>query len=239
MTQFIKLIVIILLITSQVYAASDLENKEDKPLIRNYDNTSFKDNKHVRTKKIGPLGNKKWGIEINLFRLIIFIPSGEKFYHTFSGGISYFGLDRKSELAFPFFYSHWGSPGEYEHYSESIRQIIVDCHYRRFLGKTQNGFYISAFIRYANLKGKKPLYKYDYQSDTIEELVENKFGIGIGIGFRMFTKVGFYWGVSGSIGKYVIGENDVFHDNARDLFLFDNDIDMIYNIELLKFGWAF
>ena len=49
--------------------------------------------------------------------------------------------------------------------------------------------------------------------------------------------MGIYWGVSINIGRYIIGENDIFDED--EFFLFDNDIAMIYNLELLKFGWAF
>ncbi|MDP8314309.1 MAG: DUF3575 domain-containing protein [Candidatus Celaenobacter antarcticus] len=250
MTQFIKLIVIIFLLTSQVYAASDLENKEDKPLIRNYDNISFKESKHVKTKKMGPLGNKKWGIEINLIRLLFIDTGKDEFVYTFSGGVSLFNINRQVELAFPIFYSHVKYKDEDE-YEESLRQFTLDCHYRRFLGKTQKGFYISGFIRYANIRGTKLGDWDNYWYNGYEEpkrSTENKIGIGFGIGYRIFSHMGIYWGVSLNIGIYLIGENYIFTEDDFFLLgkfkpdtvsLFDNDSIIIFNFELLKFGWAF
>ncbi|MCK4956602.1 MAG: hypothetical protein KAS49_03130, partial [Candidatus Cloacimonetes bacterium] len=96
---------------------------------------------------------------------------------------------------------------------------------------------LSGFTRYAHLSG--------YAGDNFEFLTsdtpttqttENKIGIGIGLGYRKFSYRGLYWGVSLNLGRYIIGENDKFHDG---FFSMDNDSKMIFNMELLKFGWAF
>ena len=133
------------------------------------------------------------------------------------------------------FYSHTKYK-ESDEYEESLRQFTLDCHYRRFLGKTQKGFFISGFIRYANLRGTKGSGWYnDYEEP--KRSTENKIGIGCGSGFRIFSEMGLYWGVSLNIGVYLIGENDIL--NEYEFFLFDNDSIIIFNFELLKFGWAF
>ena len=88
-----------------------------------------------------PLKNKKYGIEFNLFRLLL-IDEGI----GLTGGFSLFNIDRKVEIAFPVYVA---KPKE----KEDLREFTIDCHYRYFLGRTQNGFYLSGFARYAYLNG--------------------------------------------------------------------------------------
>jgi hypothetical protein len=171
-----------------------------------------------------PLANKKYGIECNLFRLIALDE-----IVSFSGTFSLFDINRNAEIAFPIFYLN---PKE----SEALTEFTLDCHYRYFLGNTQNGFYISGFSRYAYLRGTiglNKMYFWDSTPPNNETGSENKFGIGFGIGYRIFSYKGFYWGTSVSIGRYIIGKSDKF------MGYLDNDNSYIIDFELLKFGWAF
>lgn len=166
-----------------------------------------------------PLENKKYGVELNLFRLLFFDEN-----RTMSGTFSFFDIDRRIELALPFYFSF---PKEKENYDT----ITLDCHYRYFLGNTQNGAYLSGFARFANLNG----YKYHYYGYVEDKKNVSKFGIGVGVGYRVFSYKGLYWGTSLSFGRYIIGQNDVFetHDGYPD------DMKLIFDFEFLKFGWAF
>lgn len=181
--------------------------------------------------KNNPLHDKKYGIEINLFRLLLLDNS------SFSGTFSLFDVNRKAEIAFPIYYFE---PDE--KFNTSV--FTLDCHYRYFLRNTQNGFYLSAFARFAHFDGWEYNWDYDDKSssfyDEEDDYSKKSFsdlGIGVGIGYRIFSYNGLYWGTSLSFGRY-FGSNkieDLEFDN-NDLFI---SSDQIINIEFLKFGWAF
>lgn len=184
---------------------------------------SLQKNMYSETKNT-PLANKKYGIECNLFRIITLDEMV-----SFSGTFSLFDINRHAEIAFPVFYKN---PKE----TDGLTEFTIDCHYRYFLGNTQNGFYISGFSRYAYLKGTiglNNLYFWNSAPRNTETGSGSKFGLGFGIGYRKFSYKGFYWGSSLSIGRYILGKNDTF------IGYFDNDDSYIIDFELLKFGWAF
>ena len=54
----------------------------------------------------------------------------------------------------------------------------------------------------------------------------NKGGISFGVGTRMFSEKGWYWGTSLYLGKYYFGEKDRGDSG-------------FFQFELLKFGFAF
>jgi hypothetical protein len=177
------------------------------------------------TKNI-PLKNKKFGIELKFFRLLL----GKDF--SLSGGFSFYNVNRHAELAFPIYYSNPKDP-------KYMKTVTIDCHYRYFLGNTQNGFYLSGFVRYAHLNG----YSVDTGAFFLPggqnigvETRENKFGLGVGIGYRKFSKRGLYWGSSISLGRYLNGENDKFYEPG---FEINNGQKKIVDWEFWKIGWAF
>jgi len=173
-----------------------------------------------------PLKDKTFGVELNLFRLL---SIDEAF--TISGGFSLFDIDRRAELAFPIYIQ---LPQE----NYELTAVTVDGHYRYFLGERQGGFYVSAFSRLAYLNGiSNDNYSID-ENATIQGSKESvlKVGLGVGIGYRIFSYKGIYWGTSLSVGRYFIGKNDNFYSSFLDI---NDDASMILDIELLKFGWAF
>ena len=238
-----NLIILFLLIsfTFPIFAQAQNENEkiDDMTTDEKIDSIYVTSKEILKTVKSDPLAGKKFGIEINFIRLILFGSSVEVYNHSLSGGFSHFDIDRNAEIAFPIFYSNTSSSDEDCFWdAEYIRQFTLDCHYRYFLGNTQKGFYISGFIRYANLRGYLGSgwdYGYGYENEPVKE-TENKLGIGVGIGFRIFSYKGFYWGTSFNIGRYLIGENNKFYSDYSG---YDNDNEIILNFELLKFGWAF
>lgn len=175
--------------------------------------------------KNNPLHDKNYGVELNLIRLLFITDT-----FTLSGGFSLFDVDRGAEIVFPFFIQ---VPDD----SDYLSEFTLDAHYRYFMGNTQNGFYLSAFTRYAYLEGVLgDTFLFDDEFTGGERDSEHKLGIGFGLGWRKFSYRGLYWGASFSVGRYLIGENDKFSSNLLDI---DNDSEVIVNFELLKFGWAF
>ena len=181
-----------------------------------------------------PLDNKRFGVEINIFNLLYL--DKEK---RFSGTFSLFDVHRDAEIAFPFFYANNKNDEEEDDDKIDLTIITLDCHYRYFLGKHQNGFYIGGFARYAYLEGilgETRFINWGGEPEPIIRDSENKLGLGISIGYRIFSHKGFYWGVSLGYGRYLTGNNDRFRG---EFFGFDDDSEMIFDIELLKFGWSF
>lgn len=176
-------------------------------------------NQQVMMERVSPdpLKGKRFGVEFNLPRAMLYSE-----LHSLSGGVSWFPSRLHAEIAFPLFYGRSDTDPGPPH----LTTWLVDAHYRYFLGETRRGFYLAAFTRYAHLSGTL-----DGQTANA---TEDKLGLGFGIGYRVFSKRGPYWGTSLSVGHYVIGHNDIFADDD-----FGDDMAVIVDVELLKFGWAF
>jgi len=227
------IVILVILFFSALHAEDDTNLKTEEKI----DSIYVLQKKIYQDVKDQPLQDKKYGVEFNFFRLLFFGSDTNMLNHTLSGTFSLFYPKKKIEIAFPFFYSDpvnkWDA--EYIDDKNSLRQITLDCHYRKFLGNSLNKFYISGFVRYANLKGYEGSWFDDKDSEPVVS-TENKIGIGIGVGYRIFSYSGFYWGTSISLGRYIIGENGKFYG---DFFWYDNDNEIIFNFEFLKFGYAF
>ncbi len=157
--------------------------------------------------------DKSYGVEINPFYLLLTSPSES----YFSGTFSYFDHARDVEIAFPIHY--------YKE-ADDYKQYTLDMHYRKFINDKIQGLYYSGFARLARLEGVSG-------NSYIKQV---KFGLGGGVGFRLFNKNGFYWGASFSIGSYITNDNDQFVNN---MFVVTDDPRFIVDIELLKFGYSF
>ncbi len=177
-----------------------------------------------------PLTGKNLGLELNLFRLL-FIDEET----SLSGGFSLFNISRTAEVAFPWLYAELTDESE-------LKTFTVDAHYRQFLGKHQNGIYLSGFTRFAILNGADDVFGGDnifddaFQPDGRSKDTVQKLGIGFGLGWRRFSERGLYWGTSLSFGRYLVGKNNRFRG---DFLGVDNDDEAIFDMEFLKFGWAF
>ena len=195
--------------------------------------------------KNDPLAGKTWGIEINPVRLIAQLDG----VSTFSGGFSYFGKPMM-EIYFPYYYYLHN----YDLYSSNVpgvdQMFYADARIRLFTGNTSNGFFLSGLVRYASIYNTFYLKGYDQYNYWEDEFItgmephrENKLGIGFGFGWRSFSYRGFYWAFSLSAGRYFIGDNQILHDNFPTSILFleeaTNDNDLFFDVEILKFGFAF
>lgn len=210
---------------SRVYAQenADLGNKVDSVLIYQKLLMDYQQRMYAEVRYDDPLENKKAGIEIN--PVYTLVASAEKHTFALSGTYSRFDIDRKAEVAFPFFYGK----------TDDNKLFTLDAHYRKFLGKHQNGFYLSGAMRFAHVEGVDRDYYYDNNYNWYEvknKVKTNKIGMMFGIGYRYFTKSGFYWGTSLSIGRYFTGNNRInsgFLDGTK----------YIVDFEILKFGVTF
>lgn len=168
-----------------------------------------------------PLGNRKWGIEFNPARPLVF--AGDAL--SLSGGVSNFSWNREAEVAFPFVL--WI-------FSDDQGSIYTqDVHYRHFLSGRQRGFYVGGYARYQYAH---------YGQVTFTNNAEpkrsiNRGGLAFELGGRVFSRSGLYWGWSVSLGRYIVGDEldtDGFPNNP---FLWTGDL--ILDVEVLKLGFAF
>ena len=142
-------------------------------------------------------------------------------------------MNRHAEVAFPILYQ-----SDNDAYGAS--EFDLDCHYRYFLGNNQKGFYASGFIRYSHLHGYKDNEYIDNNgiySTTFTEQSFNRIGLGVGLGVRIFSRKGLYWGAGMVLGRY-LDSGFQLHNNFN-LTLSDAGVPIIIELELFKIGWAF
>lgn len=182
-----------------------------------------------------PLAGKTIGVEVNPFRLITL---GTTKSTSLSGSVSLFNVVRSAEIQIPIYYM--SSPDEDDDiYKDAFSLLTADMHYRQFLGRTQNGFFLSGFGRLARLEGYQGKWLDGIFGDsTIEDKRTSllKFGAGVGLGYRIFSHRGLYWGSSISLGRYFNGGENRFRGGFGSMY---DDGEIIVDIELFKFGWAF
>ncbi len=173
---------------------------------------------------VDPLADKKIGVEFNPAYLLLGSADEQL---ILSGGFSLFQADRGAELAFPIFFRNANK--------NDLTTLTIDSHYRRFLGRHQNGFYLSGSARYKYAHGREDTDQipfFDF-SQPGEKITLHKFGVGFGIGYRNFSRNRIYWGTSLTVGRYFTGTDKVLADD--DIFGGKSYLD----IEFLKFGIAF
>lgn len=173
-----------------------------------------------------PLTGKHWGLEFNPAFLLL---TGASDALGLSAGLMLFSLDRGAEIAFPVYY--YNKTGD-----KPLTHLNIDAIYRRFLGKHQEGFYISIGIRYTYLRGRDggliPLSSI-FGGPEAAIVTQSKMGAHFGIGFRLYSESGLFWGMSIYAGRYFSG-----HENDITSVLTD-DTKKLYDFEILKFGIAF
>jgi len=198
---------------------------QEKPVSTNdkIDSIYYLQKQMYGEQKNNPLFDKKLGVEFNFIRLVYMKDL------TLSGGFSIFDLKNKAEISFPMYFQKPSS-------SKDLTAFTLDCHYRYFLRNTLNGFYLSAFTRYAYLQGTLGDNDFWGEQTSTTQSTENKVGLGFGLGYRIFSYRGLYWGTSLSFGRYLIGKSNKFQG---DFISLDDDNEFIFDFELFKFGWAF
>lgn len=175
---------------------------------------------------IDPLANKSYGVEFNPAYLLLSSASDDI---VLSGGFSLFSVNRNAEIAFPVYYRVSTDR------QDDISVLTLDAQFRRFLGDHQNGFFLSGGLRYARLSGKEDLDGIPFidLGGTGTDVTANKIGAMFGIGYRYFSKSGFYWGASLNVGRYFT-DTDI---NIQNIHLDDGKA--LFDVELLKIGYAF
>lgn len=172
---------------------------------------------------IDPLEGKKYGIEFNPASFLLSTISDEGFILT--GSFSLFSISKSAEIAFPMYFKKG---------DEDLAVFHIDSHYRNFLGKHRNGFYISTGLRFTLLKGREGKSFLGYTWDEADDITSiSKVGLIFGIGYRIFGRNGLYWGTSLFGGRY-------FTDNeTRIIGAGAADDKFIIDMELLKIGKLF
>ena len=196
-----------------------------------------------------PLQGRKFGVEFNIPRVITY----SKAWRSLSGSFSYFNHRSNTEIAFPWLLAKYGSDdSSYSTSSinadDSLINKSIDIHYRKFLGDELNGFYMSAFARLSHFDGhvytgnnstlppSSEIDKPNYQRGT-EAFKKLRFGLGIGLGYRIFPQnKRLYWGTGIILGRYI---DDTEYNFVNDGGPFDESTPIIIDAELLKFGYAF
>ena len=174
---------------------------------------------------IDPLEGKKYGIEFNPAHFLLSTIEDEGF--TLTGSVSLFSVSKSAEIAFPIFYKM----GE-----DDLRIFHFDSHYRNFTGKHRNGFYLSSGIRFTQLRGREREGNsiFNWNLDESNEITSvRKIGLIFGIGYRIFGRNGWYWGISLFGGRYFTDtESSIVGAGGA-------DEKAIIDMELLKIGKTF
>jgi len=171
-----------------------------------------------------PLAGKKFGVEFNFPRLLTYNDS----WQSFSGTFSYFDHENKAEIALPWVISKNQSSNNDDDFLDIT---TVDMQYRKFIDNKLNGVYFSGVGRLAHLDG-------NLRDQTANQRTL-KFGVGVGLGYRLFPQSNrFYWGTSLVMGRFIVGENDIYDNSGIDFLNFDDQAFFV-DIEFLKFGYAF
>lgn len=214
--------------------ATPADNKAIDRIEKKIDRLARTANKQDKAYLDQPLGDRTQGVEFNFFRLLTL---GED-ESTLSGTYSIFNTQNNTEIAFPIMYS------QAEHNdidNQDLTTFTADAHYRKYLGERLDGFYLSGFARVAHLSGvlgddSYNSYMNNQQASRTDS--ETKIGVGVGIGYRIISTSGFYWGASLSVGRYLIGDSDKFYE-SKGISADIDDEEFIFDIELLKFGYSF
>ena len=229
--------IIILILITLIFSLAFADDTKIDSLMSISKDTGDKVNILYEQYKNDPLADKIWGIEFNLVRLLAINEETT----TLSGGFSYFGKPLV-EIYVPWYYykhdlnedDYWY---EYDDYQVSDfgydKVFYADGRIRFFTGNTSNGFFMSGLSRLAYLESEK--FNYNLKSTF-------KLGIGVGIGWRSFSYRGFNWGFSFSMGRYLTGEKHILNKGTTSMFFLEeatNDSEIFYDIEILKFGFAF
>ncbi|MEE9444030.1 MAG: hypothetical protein V3V19_00055 [Cocleimonas sp.] len=183
---------------------------------------------------------RKNGVEFNFPRILTYT----KDWISMSGTFSRFNHQTNTEIALPWLVAKYGQG------DTALTTKSIDIHYRKFLGDELDGFYLSAFSRLAHYNGK--VYKegsHDVSTGSDSSITNNsedynkfRFGIGVGLGVRVFPKnKRMYWGSGLIIGRYLDLEEQDFINEGDTSFAgpFAESSSIIIDVELLKFGYAF
>lgn len=180
------------------------------------------------------LKDRHHGVEFNFIRLLFW----DEDFKSLSGGYSYFDTVRNLELAIPVFvgYGLLDTPyGSVDVDQEEMYSATLDFHVRKFLGDELRGMYLSVFSRAAYLSGIVEESYYTPYLPIRED--EWKLGIGIGLGYRVFSRNHFYWGWSINLGTYLLGDSNKYLRASGSVDL-DDESDIL-SVEFFKFGYRF
>jgi len=210
------LIIVFSFVVGQEETLSDTLLSNQKQMLKNQEQLL------KEVEYIDPLKDKRFGIEFNPAYFLISSTGDEGL--TITGTFSLFSISKTAEIAFPYYYTQSGD----------FSEISIDCHYRNFLGKHRNGFYISSGLRFTKLKGIEGFSFFGSNFSESNEITStNKLGLTFGIGYRRFGNNGWYWGTSLFGGRY-FSDDETNYVNSN-----MSGSKIIVDFELLKIGRLF
>lgn len=211
-----------------VICATVTASAQDTSSYMKLDSMSTNQNVLARVHPAEPLANKTFGIEFNPVRLLLGWTTNEIGNYThLSGGVSFFAVDRHAEIAIPFLYQF----GTLDNLPYKI--LNIDVAYRRFINGQQNGFHLSAGLRYAYVEGEEGQESVTTVARSAKHIIRSKAGIYIGIGYRYFSRSGWYGGTNILYGRFFSNDDRAIVDVKMD------DLPFILDFELLKIGYTF
>jgi hypothetical protein len=183
--------------------------------------------------------NSKFGVSVNMYRLLksILKPDSDSGI-SYSLSLSYYFTKQNLEFEVPLYFKNFEKSVlmlEENDVEPGLREVnhIGVCMKKYFYG-FEFGTYLSGFVRYCHLRGE--LDTDNFSSNDLVERSEDKLAIGLGAGYKYFLNGKWYLDFYLQVGKYMIGENDVFPSSDFDDF---NDNDYIHDIGSLKIGYRF
>jgi hypothetical protein len=180
------------------------------------------------TKSKGPKyvknnGDSRYGLEANLISPII----SKDNIKSYEIGVSAFKIWPNTELYFPIEYYK-------EHLSAKDNfQVLFQIQYRRYFKGLNKGLYWSGVIDYRFIQDH-----YFVESQLLpNEYIDNRLGVGAGIGYRYFSSLGWYWGIDFNMGRHIIASEP--DDENTELFRINPYKKMYYKFDFLKIGYRF
>jgi hypothetical protein len=169
--------------------------------------------------------NKRFGIGINPLRSLIDIG----YELNIRCDVSLFAVDNYAEISFPLTYIQGDEEGV-----PTYRVFYSEATYRRFFRNTKKGSYYSAGLRYRYLEGEQLISTgntgHNYEGTGIVKRLSN-IGIYAGIGYRHFSKKGWY-------GNLILGA--YFGPKANNIMTSEDlPLNFILGADLFEIGYAF
>tara|TARA_B110000263_G_C15267628_1_gene491912 strand:+ start:270 stop:872 length:603 start_codon:yes stop_codon:yes gene_type:complete len=157
-----------------------------------------------------PLANKTMGIMFNPIATILY-DEGLRI----NGGFSYFPKNKRTELYLGYQYINESDNQDYQLDIDILNRLYFARKYRK-------GFHLLYGTRFTSYKNSNNY----WDDENSEPRVNSKLGVSFGVGYRIFSKNGLYWGTSLYVGRHLLVEDE------------DDDHPYLW-MELFKIGYLF
>ncbi len=153
---------------------------------------------------------KKMGVAVNPVLALFEWGSGE---------VNFWNIDKNAEINIPIQFTH--NPFFVDDDNTDVTYFSTGVNYRRFFSEKQKGFFLQAG------------WKFDYgtASDGFESASGSAHSLLFGMGFRVISKNGVFWGAGINIGRMWGSLKEANGEIAR-------GSGPTLDIDLFKFGYA-